>query len=468
MIKLTRFLAIAAVTFINLEAFAWDGRSSDISWFSNAQNEYHISNAEQLKGLSDLVLVGNTFEDKTIILDNDIYLGYSSWQPIGGNTYGSGYFNGIFDGQNHKITSVHPVLNTNSSYPLLSYGLFGNTGDKSIIKNLTVTGGAEIAPGASTSELCAGGIVGSSNGSVENVQTNFNISASDKSYNDVQSLYVGGVCGRGNNVTNAKSSGKLALAYANVQWRIGNQGGIGGIAGRGGNINKVESACNISAWGKNMTAVGGIVGEGLDCTVENAMFCGSLSIQQDIFYNPSAFLTACSGIVGRSINTLSVSNCISAPSSYNVTISAIYLAPIAGDSQSKDWTGSNNYYTLPPTASDNLGQVITENKLCSGDPLNGFDSNVWDFKANKLPSIKNVGVGEVTSIKNIENVNRTDFLINNNKIIFPNIKARTIIGVYSIDGKKVYSGYINSNEPILLNKGTYIIKIGKSKIKIAI
>lgn len=467
MTKITRFWAIAAMFFISSKTFAWDG-SSDISWFSSSKTEYHITSAEQLKGLSDLVLVGNTFEDKTIMLDNDIDLGYGSWQPIGGNTYNAASFNGIFDGQNHKITAVHPVLDSNSFYPMQSYGLFGNAGSKSIIKNLTVTGGTQIAPSSTTNTLYAGGVVGSTNGRVENVQTNFNISASDASYYDVQSLYAGGICGKGNIVTNAKSSGKIGLAYANVQWRIRNQGGIGGIVGRGGNINKAQSDCVISVWGKNMTAVGGIVGEGLDCNVDNACFYGSLSIQQDIWYNPSAFLTACSGIVGRSDGSLSVSNCISAPSSYSVNVSAIYLAPIAGDSQSQSWTGSNNYYTLPPTASDNLGQVITENKLRTGEPLEGFDSDIWEFKTNELPSIKNIGVGEATSISNIENNYQTDFIINKNKITFPNIKAKTRIEIYNLDGQKEYSGYINSNESISLRKGVYVIKIEKTRIKIAI
>lgn len=468
MTKFTSFLAITAMFFISSKAFAWDGKSSDISWFSNSQSEFHITTAEQLKGLSDLVLVGNTFEDKTILLDNDIDLGYSPWQPIGGNAYKI-YFNGIFDGQNHKITAVHPVLDPSSFYSLQSYGLFGSTGWKSIIKNLTVTGGAEIAPNSSTNTLWAGSIVGNSGGRVENVQTDFNISASDVSYFDAQVLYVGGICGQGNTIINAKSSGKISLAIANAQWRIGNQGGIGGIVGRGGKINKVQSICDLSAWGgKSMTSVGGIVGEGWDCTIENACFYGSLSIQQDIWNNPLTFLTACSGIVGRCNNSLTVSNCISAPTSYSVKVSANYLAPIAGDSQSQNWIGSNNYYTLPPTASDNLGQVTTENKLRSGEPLEGFDSSIWEFKTNELPSIKNIGIGEVTSINNIENNDRADFIINNNKITFPHIKTKVLIEIYSLDGKKVYSNYINSKESISLRKGAYVIKIEKSKIKIAI
>lgn len=100
--------------------------------------------------------------------------------------------------------------------------------------------------------------------------------------------------------------------------------------------------------------------------------------------------------------------------------------------------------------------------------MEGFDSDIWEFKTNELPSIKNIGVGEATSISNIENNYQTDFIINKNKITFPNIKAKTRIEIYNLDGQKEYSGYINSNESISLRKGVYVIKIEKTRIKIAI
>ena len=473
MIKFTRLLAFAAMLFISSEVFAWDGHSSDISWFSSSKTEYHIANAEQLKGLSDLVLVGNDFEGKTIILDNDIDLGYSSWQPIGGNTYNAARFNGIFDGQNHKIKAVHPALSEDSYYPLKTYGLFGSVGEQSIIKNLSITGGSQIAPASNDNTICAGGIAGESYGTIENVQVEFSITASDKSYNDIANLYVGGVCGKGNSIVKAKSSGTIGFAYANVQWRISDlsgTAGFGGIAGQAKEIKIAQSNSEISAWGKNMTFVGGIVGKMQDGSVENTCFYGKLSIVKDIWYNPSAFLTGCSGIIGGGFggNTLSVSNCISAPSNYNVQVSAIYLAPIVGDSNSNNWTGNNNYYTLPPTVSDNLGQATTEGFLCKGNVLDGFDNNIWDFPNGELPSLKDLQWQNTTSISNVEQKQLPQFSINQNEVTITNIEPNTRFTVYNVQGSKVLSEKINPNESITLLNGTYIIKLGNSTYKIAI
>jgi hypothetical protein len=329
MIKLIHVLTATCLFFYSSVVFAWDGVSSDISWYSTSQNEYHIKNGDQLKGLSDLVLVGNTFEDKTIILDNDIDLGYNPWQPIGGNAYNPVKFNGVFDGQKHKITAVHPVLSDNSFYSTKAYGLFARVGAKSVIKNLIVTGGANISPIGNCIEICAGGIAGESYGEIENVQTDFNISADDKGYTDV-TLYVGGICGDGNVIKKAKSSGSIKFAYANVYWRANDHCGIGGIVGRGKEVCEVQSDCEISAWAKNFTSIGGICGlakVSQKCMVENACFYGSLSVAKEIYYEPSALYTACSGIVGaaRECDTLTVSNCISAPTNYSVYVGSANL-----------------------------------------------------------------------------------------------------------------------------------------------
>ena len=98
--KFTRSLIVLLFSFWGVSCFAdtWDG-SSDVSWYSESSTEFHIKRAAQLKGLSDLVKKGNSFEGKTIYLDDDLNMSYREWQPIGGNDYGGGCsFNGTFDG----------------------------------------------------------------------------------------------------------------------------------------------------------------------------------------------------------------------------------------------------------------------------------------------------------------------------------------------------------------------------------
>ena len=64
----------------------WDG-TADTSWYTSAPDasEYHISTAEQLAGLAQLVNDKATpvlFGGKTIYLDNDLDLSVSQLTPI--------------------------------------------------------------------------------------------------------------------------------------------------------------------------------------------------------------------------------------------------------------------------------------------------------------------------------------------------------------------------------------------------
>ena len=92
-------------------ADSWDGVSSDVSWFNENIDVYKIRNAAQLKGFSDLVKGGNSFEGKTIYLMNDIDLGIGHvWKPIGANDETEVSFMGTFDGQNHSVSKVNIKL----------------------------------------------------------------------------------------------------------------------------------------------------------------------------------------------------------------------------------------------------------------------------------------------------------------------------------------------------------------------
>lgn len=96
--KFTRCFVVFALSFVGLSGYAdnWNGTSSDVSWYSDSETEFHIKRAAQLKGLSDLVKTGKSFEGKTVYLEDDLNMCYQDWQPIGGNYYGGTSFNGIF------------------------------------------------------------------------------------------------------------------------------------------------------------------------------------------------------------------------------------------------------------------------------------------------------------------------------------------------------------------------------------
>lgn len=81
----------------------WDG-TADTSWYTGheTESEYHITTAEQLAGLAQLINTGTiTFEGKTVYLDNDLDLDKREWISIGkgkGGNQAAYSFCGIFDG----------------------------------------------------------------------------------------------------------------------------------------------------------------------------------------------------------------------------------------------------------------------------------------------------------------------------------------------------------------------------------
>ena len=126
----------------------WDG-SADTSWYTSAPDAsvYHISTAEQLAGLAQLVNAdpGTTnFAGKTFYLDNDIDLSGHEWISIGtvlGGDYPEYSFCGVFDGQGHVISNFYShesyIEGADESHNLLRNALFGSVYNGEV-KNLGV------------------------------------------------------------------------------------------------------------------------------------------------------------------------------------------------------------------------------------------------------------------------------------------------------------------------------------------
>ena len=125
---------------------AWDG-TADTSWYTADAIEYHITTAEQLAGLAQLVNAdpGTTnFAGKTIYLDNDIDLSGHEWISIGtvlGGDYPEYSFCGVFDGQGHVISNLYShesdIKGADETHNLLRNALFGSVHNGEV-KNLGV------------------------------------------------------------------------------------------------------------------------------------------------------------------------------------------------------------------------------------------------------------------------------------------------------------------------------------------
>ena len=144
-----------AMALVPMAAFAegnaadsWDG-SADTSWYTSAPDasEYHISTAEQLAGLAQLVNTdpGTTnFAGKTFYLENDLDLSEHEWISIGtgiGGDCPEYSFCGVFNGQGHVISNLYShesyIDGADESHNLLRNALFGNVYNGEV-KNLGV------------------------------------------------------------------------------------------------------------------------------------------------------------------------------------------------------------------------------------------------------------------------------------------------------------------------------------------
>ena len=126
----------------------WDG-TADTSWYTSAPDasKYHISTAEQLAGLAQLVNAdpGTTnFVGKNFYLENDLDLSGHEWISIGTGKGGSDpeySFCGVFDGQGHVISNLYShesyIEGADESHNLLRNALFGSVYNGEV-KNLGV------------------------------------------------------------------------------------------------------------------------------------------------------------------------------------------------------------------------------------------------------------------------------------------------------------------------------------------
>ena len=94
----------------------------------DANGNWLVRNATELRYLSYKVNAGTSYEGETILLANDIDLGGINWIPIGNPSKG---FSGTFDGQNYTISN-YKVKGVNC------VGLFGYALNGGNIKNLKV------------------------------------------------------------------------------------------------------------------------------------------------------------------------------------------------------------------------------------------------------------------------------------------------------------------------------------------
>ena len=269
------------MTFVPMAAFAegaqninaWDGSTAAAfaGGTGTAEDPYQISNGAELAYLASSVNSGETYTGKNFVLTANINLNGLSWTPIA-NSFsdallgGSDYriFAGNFDGKGYTISNVSIGSET---APLEAdvFGLFGATAGKISNLNLDTVSIHGIAKIASIGAVVgfAGGLVGSSGGSIENCHVTglaMDMSAPSNVY--AAAYWVGGLVGA---LDGAQLINECSVS-GSITEKAG-KGSIGGLIGELGKAAKItysrsDVTVNVKADSRGGANVGGFIGKG--------------------------------------------------------------------------------------------------------------------------------------------------------------------------------------------------------------
>ena len=254
---------------------AWDGSVAEsfAGGTGTEEDPYQIANGAQLAYLAQFVNSdsNNDCAGECFVLTADIDLANHDWTPIG-NSFsdallgGKDYslFAGNLDGKGHTISNIS--IGTEST-PLESdvFGLFGATEGKISNLNLHTVSIHGIAKVASIGAVVgfAGGLVGSSGGSIENCHvTGLTMDMSAPSNVYAAAYWVGGLVGAldGTQLINECS------VSGGITEKAG-KGSIGGLIGELGKAAKITYSrsnvtVNVKADSSGGADVGGFIGKG--------------------------------------------------------------------------------------------------------------------------------------------------------------------------------------------------------------
>ena len=336
----------------------WNG-TYDTNWYNNSKNEFNISTAEQLAGLSELVNAGNDMNGKRFVLTCDIYLnadeGNQVFTPIASVSSGV-QFSGIFDGNGYTIYRLYRVESDDST----EGGLFGTVGEYGVIKNLIIDqsyvrqdAGAFAAINYGTIMFCENmGLVAGTIAEGDN--------------------YVGGIVGE---------TYGMVYGCANKGRVIGYYGWAGGISGYVKTVKGCVKACyNSGCVSSGGFAAGGIIGQiGHIGTVEDCFNIGTI-LDSVTASSTTNFAKYVGGIAGGIYDGYLV-NCYS---THTLTKNKYYFNsndPLCGDSYNR-W-GNNMCFDCYSLHNSNYGTTITLEEMLSDGFINKLNS-VTDFYETRL------------------------------------------------------------------------------------
>jgi hypothetical protein len=193
---------------------------------------YEVSTVAELAKVGECSGEGVYFKQTA-----DLNLTDVAFSPIG--NYNK-YFKGTYDGNNHKIEGF-----VADSYDEALFGMVGGGNERTVIKNLNVTGGVNLVD-----ESYAGVVASQAyNATFSNLDIDMTVVAEE------YSRYIGGVAGYSDNILIEDVSVTGTLNVSNSSQRIG------GLVGRGYYSQIVESTSSVVITGTDGGRIGGIAGQ---------------------------------------------------------------------------------------------------------------------------------------------------------------------------------------------------------------
>ena len=301
----------------------WDGKSLKVPAYNETTKTYSIKLGSELAWLAAAVngtletraAAADSFSGKTVILTQDIDLGYNEWTPIGNST---NKFQGTFDGKGHKVANL--LISGRNNY----VGLFGFTTDGEIkdlvVENAKVSGrvGVGVVAGSPYTskfnnitvqghvEVNGMSYVGGVGGrNAYAAWENITVDVDETSYVDANSVengtayrtYVGGVIGF---IGEDPKLFKNITSNIDVKGSTIDVGGLFGIAHYGNQFENCSCSGDVEIYAAEEAAeaqeIGGIAGVwhngGADVVFTNCTFEGTLTtnITVDFYYG---------GLVGK-------------------------------------------------------------------------------------------------------------------------------------------------------------------------
>lgn len=259
-------LALAGVSAWGQDAENWINEANT-EWYNESEIEFTITTAEQLAGLAQLVNKGNSFEGKTITLDNNIDLSGKEWTPIGTV---ENPFKGTFEGKNCTIKNLSIQFTDKLEFMSPIYlGLFSVIQD-GCIENLNVEGKISAVPTFNDNDVLLGGVIGSIIGL--NKKGTISNCVSSVDCRGENFISIGGVVGenQAGKISKCKNCGDIDIDLSKLNRSFVSVGGICAVnnafPGTTTGVGLIEQCCNegkITIGGTNNTGMGSVYVGGL-------------------------------------------------------------------------------------------------------------------------------------------------------------------------------------------------------------